>query len=311
LLLLFQGQRKEASRYGIRARNEVLGQPMVADIEEADGLRRIQQLARHVSRAVYRPVVQWRHVDDRNGALRNGFRVGVTHFRASQCVRIWLRNSLVRSDRGAAEELRRRRSLDDAARVHEHHGVGDLAGKTHLVRYADHRHSGLGQVDHHVEHFLDHFRIEGRRRLVEQHDLRLHAERPRDRHALLLSTGQLRRVFPRLLGNAHARKVLHGFRFGFHARRATGANLRQCAVLQRGKMRKQVELLEHHADFAPDGRHVLRVLVECDAIDDNGALVVLLEAVDAANQRRLSRSRWPAHDHSLALATDRSMSFST
>ena len=65
-----------------------------------------------------------------------------------------------------------------------------------------------GEPDHGVEHLLDHLRIERRGRLVEQHDLRLHAERARDRDALLLAAGKLRRIFVGLLGNAHAREIV-------------------------------------------------------------------------------------------------------
>ena len=59
----------------------------------------------------------------------------------------------------------------------------------------EHGHALLGEVDHHVEHFLDHLRVERRGRLVEQHDARVHAERARDRHALLLAAGQLAGIF--------------------------------------------------------------------------------------------------------------------
>ena len=40
---------------------------------------------------------------------------------------------------------------------------------------------------------LAHLRVERAERLVEQQHLRLHRERPRQRHALALSAGQLRR----------------------------------------------------------------------------------------------------------------------
>ena len=49
----------------------------------------------------------------------------------------------------------------------------------------------FGELDHHVEHFLDHLGVERRGRLVEQHDLGRHAQRARDRHALLLAAGEL------------------------------------------------------------------------------------------------------------------------
>ena len=66
-------------------------------------------------------------------------------------------------------------------------------------------------------------------------------------------------------------------------------------------MREQVELLEHHADLAADRRDVPRVLVQLDAVDDDPALVVLLQPVDAADQRRFAGSRRAADHHPLAL----------
>ena len=52
-----------------------------------------------------------------------------------------------------------------------------------------------------------------------------------------------------LLGNAHAREVLHRRRFGLLLAHAARAHRRQRAVLQDRQVREQVELLEHHADF--------------------------------------------------------------
>ncbi len=64
-------------------------------------------------------------------------------------------------------------------------------------------------VDHGVEHLLDHLGIERRGRLVEQHDLRVHAQRAGDRDALLLAAGELARIFLRLLGDLDALEVVH------------------------------------------------------------------------------------------------------
>jgi hypothetical protein len=52
----------------------------------------------------------------------------------------------------------------------------------------------LGQLTHDREDLADKLGVEGGRRLVEEHELGLHAQRPRDRDALLLTTGQLARV---------------------------------------------------------------------------------------------------------------------
>ncbi len=85
------------------------------------------------------------------------------------------------------EEFLGRIRLDDLARVHENDAVGDLAREAHLVAHHQHGHAVLGERDHGVEHLFHHFRIERRGRLVEQHELRIHAERARDRDALLLA----------------------------------------------------------------------------------------------------------------------------
>src|ERR1041384_8794067 len=54
------------------------------------------------------------------------------------------------------EKFRWWRALDDLAAVHAHHVVGDRSGEPHLMRYAHHRHALLGQLNHDVEHLLDH-----------------------------------------------------------------------------------------------------------------------------------------------------------
>jgi hypothetical protein len=73
-------------------------------------------------------------------------------------------------------------------------------------------------------------------------------------------------------------------------------------------VREEVELLEHHAHLRThllDGLHVVR---ELGAVDDDAALLVLLEAVDAADERRLSRADGPQITIRSPGATARSMS---
>ena len=60
----------------------------------------------------------------------------------------------------------------------------------------------LGEVDHHVEHLLDHLRVERGGRLVEEHHLGVHRERPGDRDALLLAAGELGGVLRGLVADA-------------------------------------------------------------------------------------------------------------
>src|SRR5665647_2205243 len=92
--------------------------------------------------------------------------------------------------------------LDDPALRHEHHPVGGPAGKAHLVGDDDHRHPVLGQPGHDVEDLVDHLGVERRSRLVEEHDLGIHRQRPSDGHALLLATRKLSGVLVGLLGDA-------------------------------------------------------------------------------------------------------------
>jgi hypothetical protein len=79
-------------------------------------------------------------------------------------------------------------------------------GEAHFVGHAEHGHALFRELDHGVEHFLDHLGVKGGGRLVEQHDLRLHAERAGDGHALLLAAGELARVLVRLLGDLDPRR---------------------------------------------------------------------------------------------------------
>ena len=66
-------------------------------------------------------------------------------------------------------------------------------------------------------------------------------------------------------------------------------------------MRKQVEVLEHHADFAAHVVDVLEVVGERNAIDDDVALLMFLQPVDAADHGGFAGARRPADDDALAL----------
>ena len=156
----------------------------------------------------------------------------------------------------------------------------------------EHRHARLGQLAHDVEHLVDHLRVEGRRRLVEEHDLGLHGQRPGDRHALLLAARELGRVLARLLRDAHPRRGAASPPRRPRSRvQLAHPHRRQGDVLEHGQVREQVERLEDHPDLAADGGDVADVVGQLDAVDDDLAALVLLEPVDGADERRLARSR--------------------
>ena len=53
-------------------------------------------------------------------------------------------------------------------------------------------------------------------------------------------------------------------------------------------MRIEVEVLEHHPDVLPDAIDVPLVVGQLDAVDDDPALLMFLQAVDAADHCRFS-----------------------
>ncbi|EOD70532.1 6-pyruvoyl-tetrahydropterin synthase [Amycolatopsis vancoresmycina DSM 44592] len=198
------------------------------------------------------------------------------------------------------EELFRRRVLDDLAVGHEDHPIGCPPGEPHLVGDDEHRHAVLGEARHHVEDLLDHLRVQRRGRLVEQHDLGPHRQRPRDGDALLLATRKLRRVLVGLVGDADALQQLHRRLARFGLRGLADLHRREHDVLDDGLVREQVERLEHHADVGPQRGQCLALGGQRDAVDGDLARVDRLQPVDRPAQGRLAGARRPEHHDDLA-----------
>ncbi len=107
-----------------------------------------------------------------------------------------------------------------------------------------------------------------------------------------------------LVRETHLFEQRHGRGFGFglactaqHAR--TNGN-----VMQYRQMRKQIERLEHHADFG--AQRIERALFQHDAViyeamaaNIHGAAFGLLKAIAAAQKGALARAAWADHDHDL------------
>ena len=139
--------------------------------------------------------------------------------------------------------------------------------------------------------------------LVARQHRRPHGERACDRDALLLAAGQLARVAVELvgefdLGEQRLRQVLRLAR-----RPLVDHRRRQHHVLAGRQMRKQVELLEHHADVAAQLAHIRLAVADLHAVDHDRTGLVGLEPVDAAQQRALARPR-PADDGDDVAAPD-------
>src|ERR1700730_8839446 len=77
--------------------------------------------------------------------------------------------------------------------------------------------------------------------------------------------------------------------------------LGETKIVDAPQMRKQLEMLEHHADAGAQFRQVGPGVVDLDPVEDDLAVLKRLERIDAFDQRRFPRTRWAAHHHHLAL----------
>ena len=133
-------------------------------------------------------------------------------------------------------------------------------------------------------HLAPQFQIERRQRFVQQQNRGFQHQRPGQRHALLLASGEFRRQALALSRKPHH---LDGL---FHlAREATLAALfePESDVLLHGQMRKQRVALENSADVAAVGWDV----VDTRSIQQNLAARRLLESGDQTERRRLPAPR--------------------
>ena len=129
---------------------------------------------------------------------------------------------------------------------------------------------------HHVEHLPDQLGVERRGGLVEEHQRRLHRQRPGDRDPLLLAAREGAGVLVGALGEPDPLEQGQRLLAGLGLVAALDEDRRLHDVLERGAVREQVEPLEDHADVAPGGGDLAR------------AQLVLL-AVGAAVADELSR----------------------
>ena len=223
-------------------------------------------------------------------------------------------NCLSRSELRRAEHLFGRALLLDASVVQIDDVARHLAGELHLMRDQDHRAALARQVADHPQHLAHQFRVERRGRLVEQHDTRLDGERAGDGGALLLAARQERRIDVALFGQARrAPAAARPSSIASFALDAQHMHRHLDDVLDERHVAPQIEALEHHAepradalDLAPVGRHRVAVAVGLQpdllAIDPDQPAGRVLQAVDAAQKRRLARAAAADDGHHLAVA---------
>ena len=178
---------------------------------------------------------------------------------------------------------------DDAV-GHKDDVRGNVARERHFVRYNDHRETVSGERAHNIEHLADHLRIERARRLVEEQHFRLHRKRAGDRHALLLSAGELRRARVDVRRHADAPEILHGGLLRFGPAAPEHRHLTGDAVLQRGHVVEEIEALEHHANLCAVLREIHFPRGDVLSVVEHLAGRRHFKKVDAPEHRALARA---------------------
>ena len=187
--------------------------------------------------------------------------------------------------------------------------VGDLPGEAHLVGDDDHRHARRCKLAHDGEDLADQLWVERRGRLVEEHELGLHRQGPRDGHALLLlATGELRRVCRRLVGQADppsraiARSSTTLRSLALTLIRASadvlgtvlcGKRLNRWKTMPMSRRWAAISLSEAVGPRPCRHTHEL-------AVDEDPAPSIVSRLVDAADEGRLARAGRPEEDDDLA-----------
>ena len=116
------------------------------------------------------------------------------------------------------------------------------------MRHDEHGLAGIGEFEHHVEHFAHHFRIERGGDFVEQQHFRMQDQRTADGHALTLAAGKLVRPGILAVGKADAFQKPDRLLLDFALISLLHQGRRQCDVAKHGFVGKQVVALEHHAN---------------------------------------------------------------
>src|SRR5580765_3404785 len=170
-----------------------------------------------------------------------------------------------------------------------------MVGRAPVVRHHDDRLAELVvELLEERQHFGSRLAVEVAGRLVGDDPLRIGDERARDRHALLLATGELGGEVLRAVGETdQAQRSGHVLASLAAGERSQGE--RELHVLERGQHRHQVVELEYEADRggAPVGEVGLRQPGDVDAVDEDRARIGFVDAGEQVEKRRLARARRP------------------
>ncbi len=87
-----------------------------------------------------------------------------------------------------------------------------------------------------------------------------------------------------LFSNFNALQIFHSAFFGLFTRLFASSAWRKGEVVKNAEMGEQVELLEHHTNFAPDMFDVLELVGQLNAFTENLPLLMLLQSIDATDR---------------------------
>ena len=134
--------------------------------------------------------------------------------------------------------------------MHDVDRVGHPPGKVHGVRHHHHRLPRARQVGDDAQHLRRHARVEGAGGFIEQDGLGLHRQGAGDGDALLLAARELFGPGIELVGQADTLQQATGLGIGLDPRRAQDIARSGGDILAHRQVRKEMKLLEHHANPA-------------------------------------------------------------
>jgi hypothetical protein len=161
------------------------------------------------------------------------------------------------------------------------------------MRDDDQRQSVAFEVLQDGQHFAFQLRVQGARDFVAQQAAGLHGHRPGNGHALLLAAGEFLGIGMGAVGQPHSAQKPHRPIVGLGLADFQDAARRLDDVLQGGKVRKELKILEDHAQQPADlprARTGVMAAVGQQRVraDANFALVETVQAIDRAEQGRLA-----------------------
>ena len=181
-------------------------------------------------------------------------------------------------------------AADDAVgEVDDARGV--LLGELGVVRH-HHDQAVLGDLGEQVHHLHARLGIERAGGLVGEQDLGIVDEGARDGHTLHLAAGQLAGLLVGMLAQPHLLERCQRAFMALGTRHARKRQ-RQLHVGEDRLMRDEVVALEHEADavVAIGVPVAILVLARGDAVDDQVARIVVVQAADDVEERGLARAR--------------------